>query len=270
MNYLKIIVLFGALFVMLFTANAQNDTLEKPKRIIHLHLTMQVDPFFGFLPIFGTIIKTKSWFGYTAYGKIWASSHFASANVYELLDANNKPKEIKVYTNDGSLTEIGGGINFWLFKEQLSIRPQVGFTQGSLFSGGEPGPFDGIVPNMITMFQNKRFDIYHNITVFKHMREKGPVFKDVGHLVFLGGYKFTKFITAGVYWDYLWEMYNSKIQPCPADIIHWIGPYAQLNLPNGAYIRYTGGWNIADRNSSFLFKPKEYYKVSFFMPFHMN
>lgn len=235
----------------------------------HLHLTLQVDPFFGFLPIAGAVFKTKPWFGYTVYGKIWASSHFASKEQYKLLDENNNLKEVRVYTNDGSLTEIGGGVNFWLLDQKLSIRPQVGITNGSLFSGGNPGPLDAIVPNLITTYQSKRLDLYQNVTIFYHLREKGAEFKDVGHLVFLGGYKFIKYLTAGIYWDYLWEIFNSKRGPYPADIVHWIGPYAQVNLPNGAYFRYTAGWNIGDKKSTFFFKPQEYYKVAFFFPFSM-
>jgi hypothetical protein len=89
-------------------------------------------------------------------------------------------------------------------------------------------------------------------------------------LVFFGGFKINRFFTSGVYWDYLWEMFNSKRGPYPADIVHWIGPYLQVNLPRGANFRYTAGWNIADKNSTFLFKPSEFYKVSFFMPINLE
>lgn len=102
-------ILFITILILSIASYAQEDSIKnsfvKPR--VHMHLTLQVDPFFGFLPICGAIIKTKSWFGYTAYTKIWASSHFASQNKYELLDVNGKPTEVKVYTNDGSLTEIG-------------------------------------------------------------------------------------------------------------------------------------------------------------------
>jgi hypothetical protein len=201
-------------------------------------LGLNQDNFFGFSPTFaGTYTPRKdSKVDLAFYGTLWTIPAFnvggpaSGANLW---------------------TEFGVGARFRLADDQLSIKPQLGITNGSLLSGaptgGSPNVLDGIVPSLTVNYASSRAEGEVYTGYYRAAREVGPVQLDFLHYWANAGVKFASIASAGVHVEHLRNSRTTAVGGAPSDTYRWVGGYLQFSMPQShAFARLTVGNNLLD------------------------
>lgn len=239
----KIAVLAVAASVALSTGSLQAQTDSSASSFT---VALNQDNFFGFYPTFaGTYTPSKAKnIDVAFYGTLWTIPAF----------------NVGGPANGANLwTEFGVGARFRLAGDQLSIKPQIGITNGSLLSGapegGSPNTFDGIVPSLTINHSSARTEGEVYSGYYRAAREVGPVQLDFLHYWANAGVKFARIASAGVHFEQLRNSRTTAPGGSASDTYRWVGGYLQFALPHSnAFARMTLGSNVLDGATGGFYK----------------
>lgn len=218
-------------------------------------VALNQDSFFGFAPSFNGLIPINETMDFSFYGIFWTKPAFG-------LGQGN--------TGDDLWTEFGVGVNFNLADGKLKIKPQLGFTNGSLLSGGErvggatTGArfLDGIVPSLTINYSDDKFEAEYYGGYYAALRQRnGNASLDFAHTWLNAGYKATSNVSFGPHYELLYNTRNTYAGGDTGKTYEWLGGYVQFVLPKGMFARFTGGSSIGDGDSG------DFYKMSVGMSF---
>lgn len=218
------------------------------KRDASFTVTLNQDSFFGFYPAFNGLVPVSETTDFSFYGIFWTKPAFG-------LGQGN--------SGDDLWTEFGVGVNFNLADGRLKVKPQLGFTNGSLLSGGaiEGGAttgarfLDGIVPSLTINYSDDQFEAEWYSGYYAALRQRGgDAALDFLHLWANAGYKFSGLVSAGGHYELLSNTRNTYPGGEAARTYQWLGAYVQFSLPAGFFARFTGGADIESGNSGDFYK----------------
>jgi hypothetical protein len=232
-------------------ANAQD------KRDPTFTVSLSQDSFFGFYPSFNGLVPVSDTVDFSFYGIFWTKPAFG-------LGQGN--------TGDDLWTEFGVGANFNLMDGKLKVKPQLGFTNGSLLSGGSVDQdtgttvgarfLDGIVPSLTINYSDDSFEAEWYSGYYAALRQRdGDAALDFLHLWVNAGFKFSSLVSAGAHYEFLSNTRNTYPGGSAARTYQWVGPYVQFTLPQGMFARFTGGADVEPGNAG------DFYKMTIGMTF---
>ena len=247
--------LLGLSAAILFSS-AQSASAQQAsgKRDASYTVTLNQDSFFGFNPSFNGLLPVSDTVDFSFYGTFWTRPSFGLGG------------------GGGSLwTEFGVGANFHLADDTLTIKPQIGITNGSLLSGGAsrgagedetrgPAFADGIVPSLTINYNGDKFEGEFYGGYYAALRNRN----DVSGLDFLHtwvniGYKASDTVSFGPHYELL---SNTRNPDTGANKTYeWLGAYVQFKLPKGFFARFTAGADLDKDNTG------DFYKMSVGMSF---
>ena len=236
-------IVAAATFLAVSVAPAQAQTDSSTSSFT---VALNQDNFFGFYPTFaGTYAPSKSSKVDVAfYGTLWTIPAF----------------NVGGPANGANLwTEFGVGARIRVAGERLSIKPQIGITNGSLLSGapegGSPNAFDGIVPSVTINHSSERTEGEIYSGYYRSAREVGPVQLDFLHYWANAGVKFAHIASAGVHLEQLRNSRTTAPGASPSNTYRWIGGYVQFTLPHSSsFARLTVGQNVLDGATGGFYK----------------
>lgn len=206
------------------------------------------DSFFGFYPSFNGLIPMSEDVDFSFYGILWTRDTFGNA----------------AGSGDDLWTEFGLGINYHALDGALTIKPQIGVTNGSLLSGGERNEAgetvgaavgDGIVPSLTINYSGDRFEAEWYSGYYAALRQRGDdAALDFLHLWANAGYKVTDRFSVGGHYELLQNSRNNFPGGSAGVTYEWLGPYAQFSLNNGFFARFTAGAEIQDNSEGDFYK----------------
>ncbi|MEO1015063.1 MAG: DUF6733 family protein [Pseudomonadota bacterium] len=219
-------------------------------------VTLNQDSFFGFYPAFNGLIPVSDNIDFSFYGIFWTRPSFG-------LSVGN--------TGDDLWTEFGVGANFHFLDGDLTVKPQVGLTNGALLSGGKINDdgdvvgarfADGVVPSVTINYSGEKFEAEWYSGYYAAAQQRGgDAALDFLHLWVNGGYKFGKYFSAGGHYELLQNSRNTYPGGTTGVTYEWAGAYVQFSLPEGFFARFTGGAEIQDNS------PGDFYKLNVGMSF---
>jgi len=229
---------------------ASIPAVAQDKRAPTFTVTLNQDSFFGFYPAFNGLVPVNETMDFSFYGIFWTKPAFG-------LGQGN--------SGDDLWTEFGVGLNFNLADGRLKVKPQLGFTNGSLLSGGsinqETGTtigarfLDGIVPSLTINYSDDSFEAEWYSGYYAALRQRnGDAALDFLHLWLNAGYKFSSLVSAGAHYEMLSNTRNTYPEGGTGRVYQWIGPYVQFTLPQGMFARFTGGADVESGNAGDFYK----------------
>lgn len=244
----KITLLFAAAFIcLMFQANAQDTVPNTANESgFSFAVSLNQDVFFGFYPTLAGSYGINDNLDFSFYGILWTHPGFSAGS-----------------HGIGLWTEFGAGLNFNLMEGQLSVNPQLGFTNGSLLSSyltARPVVGDGIVPNLTVGLNTNIFEGEFYGGYYGALRKIGDVTTDYLHYWVSGGVKSGKAFSAGAHYEHLVQTRLTGAEG--GDIYQWIGPYVQFALPNNSAVRFAGGADVVEPGET-----RDFYKLSIVMSF---
>lgn len=261
----RLLLTFAALALLTFNVYSEESKSNEPSTSIVVSMTQ--DPCFGFYPsVWGSLgLSNKT--DFTFYGTFWTQDALAGYN-----------------GGINLLTEFGAGVNFKLMDGALTINPQLGFGNGKYESGqGRIVVGDNIVPNVAISYSTGNLVLPFSAYYWKHLREesKNAPYIDQIQYTFMPGYTFSKYVTAGVYYDHYLvntdaKDYNdahpqTKMSSSTITNYLWLGPYCKFTVKSGASFWFTGGVDLSDYTRTaprgYDKKIKDFYKMSVSFPF---
>ncbi|MDX2192793.1 MAG: DUF6733 family protein [Gemmatimonadales bacterium] len=220
--------------LLLLSAPAALGAQEK-KPAASFTLATNQDNFFGFYPTFAGTYEVAPRTDFAFYGILWTIPAF----------------NVGGPASGGNLwTEFGAGVRFRSMQDKLAIKPQLGFTHGSLLSGaptgGSPNAFDGVVPSLTVNYADARYEAEWYSGYYRALRSVGPVQLDFIHFWANAGVKFAKIVSVGGHYEQLRNSRTTAPGGRAANTYQWLGGYVQFALPMNVTARFTTGANILD------------------------
>lgn len=211
------------------------------KREESFSVVLNQDSFFGFYPTFNALIPVSDNMDLSVYGILWTTDAFGTGLGSDLW------------------TEFGIGVNFYAMDGALTIKPQVGITNGALLSGGTDdgnggNVFDGIVPSITINYSDDAFEAEYYGGYYAAVRNRNERGLDFLHTWINAGAKLTTHFSAGAHYEILSLTRDGSPGGSATNIYHWVGPYVQFKLGNGFFTRFTGGWDVGEGNSGDFYK----------------
>lgn len=229
------------------TALAQSS--DETDRDASYTVTLNQDSFFGFYPAFNGLLPVNETVDFSFYGIMWTRPSFG-------LNATN--------SGDDLWTEFGVGANFHLMDGRLSVKPQVGLTNGALLSGGQLDASgnvtgakfaDGLVPSLTMNYEDEQFEAEWYSGYYAALRNRNDdAALDFLHLWVNAGYKFNESVSAGGHFELLENTRNTYPGGSSSTTYEWLGAYVQFELPQGFFARFTGGAEIQSGGSGDFYK----------------
>lgn len=221
-------------------AAAAQDT-GPTKRDESFSVVLNQDSFFGFYPTFNALIPVSDNMDLSVYGILWTTDAFGTA------------------AGSNLWTEFGIGVNFYAMDGNLTIKPQIGITNGALLSqatdDGQGGNvFDGIVPSVTINYSDDAFEAEYYGGYYAAVRNRNDRGLDFLHTWVNAGAKVTENFSLGAHYEILSLTRNGAPGGTAVNIYHWVGPYVQFKLKNGFFTRFTGGWDVGEGNSGDFYK----------------
>lgn len=236
-----------------------NPAHAQDKRDPSFTVSLNQDSFFGFYPSFNGLVPVSETMDFSFYGIFWTKPAFG-------LGQGN--------TGDDLWTEFGVGVNFNLMDGKLKVKPQLGFTNGSLLSGGSFNPnagvdengnpvgatvgarfLDGIVPSLTINYADDNFEAEWYSGYYAALRQRNDnTSLDFLHLWVNAGYKFSSLVSAGAHYELLSNTRNTYPGGGTGRVYQWVGPYVQFSLPQGMFARFTGGADVESGNAGDFYK----------------
>lgn len=217
--------------------SAQSGQTAQPPQAVY-KISMNQDSFFGFYPTVSGAFRLNNRVDATAYGIFWTTPSFGTGG------------------GGGLWTEAGAGVNLKTFGGKWTFTPQLGILNGKLLSNGNfPMAFEGIVPNITSNVNTKRFEGEFYIGRYTALRT-GRVPGPGGNLIdaanrnnFLhwwinGGYKLNRVVSAGLHYESLGS--NPSGNAASSSVYRWLGPYVQATM-GGFALRFSAGPDVQDR-----------------------
>lgn len=218
-------------------------------------VSLNQDSFFGFNPSFTGLIPVNDTMDVAFYGTFWTKPAFG-------LGQGN--------SGDDLWTEFGVGVNFNLDEGRLKIKPQIGFTNGSLLSGGAlvggtsrgAKLFDGIVPSLTVNYNGPKIEAEYYGGYYAALNQRGGnAALDFIRTWVNVGYKATSNVSFGPHYEILHNSRNTYPGGSTGQTYEWLGGYVQFSLPKGFFARFTGGADLNSANAG------DFYKMSIGMSF---
>lgn len=231
---LSVMFIVCSYFFASTSAPAQEVKAAEDKKF-SFGVSLNVDKFFGFYPVFQGTAGISSGLDMTFYGILWAAG---TGRAW------------------GNWTEFGVGLNFEPIKG-LSVMPQLGVINGSLLSSTAEGPSilaEGLAPNLTIRLNQPSVEgeIYagYYLPIADRAPRNGST-RAYLHYWANAGYKISSFFSIGAHYEHLINSGGSAV-PRPADVYQWVGPYIQFSVPNSsAFARFSSGVDFTDSGSFF-------------------
>lgn len=204
-------------------------------------VVLNQDAFFGFYPTFNALIPVSDNMDLSVYGILWTTADFSSG----------------AGLGRDLWTEFGIGVNIYAMDGNLTIKPQVGITNGFLLSQGTDdgvggNVLDGIVPSLTMNYSDEALEAEFYGGYYGAVRNRNTRGLDFLHTWVNAGAKFTDNFSAGAHYEIL--SLTRAAGGNAANVYHWVGPYVQFKLENGFFTRFTGGWDVGEGNSGDFYK----------------
>ena len=190
-----------------------------------MSVTLNSDVFFGFYPFFAGNYSVNDQLDFTFYGIQWAGGTGAGW---------------------GNWTEFGMGVGIKA-SDAVYINPQIGLLNGSLTSGlGTPVLAEGIVPNLTIGIDDEKFESEIYGGYYLGLDHGNPTTNNYLHYWVNGGYKFNKFVSAGLHFEHLrFTGGQGHASDAAYDYYQSVGPYIQFSKPEGgAFARFATGSDL--------------------------
>jgi hypothetical protein len=163
-------------------------------------------------------------------------------------------------------TEFGAGVNLKFMDSALTVKPQLGITNGTLQSGpsnvatGTGANFgDGIVPSLTINYSDDYFEAESYSGYYMSFAESDG--NDFIHMWVNGGYKVLDFMSTGLHYEWL-ELSDSPSGDS-STLYEWAGAYVQFAIDSGLFARFTAGSQIDDSTD----EEGDFYKLNVGMSF---
>lgn len=204
-------------------------------------VVLNQDSFFGFYPTFNALIPVSDKMDLSVYGILWTTADFSSGA--------GQGRDL--------WTEFGIGVNIYAMDGNLTIKPQIGITNGFLLSQGTDdgvggNVFDGVVPSLTMNYSDDSFEAEFYGGYYAAVRNRNDRGLDFLHTWVNAGAKFTDNFSAGAHYEIL--SLTRAAGGNAANVYHWVGPYVQFKLENGFFTRFTSGWDVGEGNSGDFYK----------------
>lgn len=225
------------------TTVADPPEMDKKTRSSGLAVNIVQNNVGGFFPVFLGHVNLKPNLNATWYSVFWTNPSFGTLDV------------------GGDLwLETGAGLGFSSPNGKWFVNPSIGFTHGKLLSGGERTAIgDGIVPSIMALYNDKVFEFEFYLAYYKALRKEGPVTKDFVLNWIAPGVKVSKSFSMGAFYE---QFVLTRItEGDPHSIYQWLGPYVKVPVGEGHFVRFAGGWNLANQEAT----GNEFYKISAFI-----
>ncbi|MEE4662083.1 MAG: DUF6733 family protein [Halieaceae bacterium] len=198
-------------------------------------ITLNQDTFFGFYPSFNGLWKLNDNMDFSFYGIMWTSDGLGGGAGNDLW------------------TEFGGGLNMHYMDDKLTVKPQIGVTNGLLQSNGADDGAgsnfaDGVVPSLTINYGDDKWEaeFYGGYYLAARNRDDDGTGLDFIHTWVNGGYKINPIWSVGAHWEYL-EL--ARVEGGDDAVLYeWLGLYTQFSLPNGMFARFTAGDQMDDES----------------------
>ncbi|MDB0037908.1 hypothetical protein N9F08_00950 [bacterium] len=227
----------------------KKEMMEEKEPKAHFAVNFVHNSVAGFFPVFLGTFETKKKFDVTFYNILWTNATFGTPS-----------------TGGDMWLENGVGLGFHALDNELFINPSIGFTHGKFLSGSTHTKlFEGMVPNVLVIYNHKRFEFEGYFALYKAMRQGHGGQRDFILNWAYPGVKITKRISAGGYYEQFRLMRNETAANAPTgDIYQNVGGYIKFGFDNGINARIGLGVNLqTDLNSA-----GEFYKMNVFIPLH--
>jgi len=230
-------------FLRSFSDFAQTNHEEGDSSAFSLQLNQ--DNTFNFYPvIFGSIPLKKN--DLTFYAIFWTTAVFANPD------------------GTGSLIETGIGLG--LTKGNFYFNPSLGFAHGIFTNGrnpagqGRPTLGDAIVPNIISLFRNKKFEAEFFCAIYKNIRQEISPFSDYLFFWLLPGFRFNPIFSTGLHYEQFRDIKNG------IGTYTRYGMYGKVTFKKKYELRLSGGFNYtSDTNNKKAWG--DFYKLTVNIPF---
>lgn len=219
-------------------------TAQAEDRDTSYTVLLNQDNFFGFYPSFSGLVELNENMDFAFYGILWTRDGFGTGGL----------------SGDDLWTEFGAGVNMKYMDGNLNVKPQIGFTNGSLLSGGETDSdgntggliFEGVVPSLTVNYADDKFEAewYSGYYLAAREGDGAASTNDFLHLWANGGYRFNNYVSAGLHYEWLDQTDGGAEET----VYMWLGPYVQFSLPQGFFARFSGGSDISDDGTGDFYK----------------
>ena len=163
-------------------------------------VALNQDSFFGFYPSFNGLWTKSDTVDYSFYGILWTRPGLSFVS----------PSGADLWT------EFGAGLNIKRMGGALTIKPQLGITNGSLLSGGAGASangslaFDGVVPNLTVNYNGNKFEAeWYSGYYFALRNRSDNAALDYIHYWANAGYKVSKNFSVGGHFEHLRNTRNT-------------------------------------------------------------
>lgn len=228
---------------------ARASGVEKEGRDDSYTVVLNQDSFFGFYPTFNGLIPVGKKVDLSFYGILWTRPSFG-------LNATN--------SGDDLWTEFGVGANFHMLDGRLTVKPQLGLTNGALLSGGardDSGNVtganfaDGFVPSLTANYRDDKFEAEWYSGYYAALRGRNDdAALDFLHMWLNAGFRATEKFSFGGHYELLQNSRNTVPGGATGVTYEWAGAYVQFALPKGFFARFTGGAEISEDSSGDFYK----------------
>ncbi|HMQ63674.1 MAG TPA: hypothetical protein PKE06_23530 [Flavilitoribacter sp.] len=202
------------------------DTTATPETF---NLVLGLDNAFGFNPaVYGSFgLDAESGASFTYYAIFWTNPSYGT------------------FVDGSDLwLETGAGIGFTGLSGRLYLNPSIGLTHGKLLSDSPRGvPAEGIVPSMVAVFTEGRFEAEGYFAWYKALLNKGRNSGDYLLYWILPGIRVSERVALGLHYEGF-----DRIRHAGGDTgsqYAWFGGYLKFNLSNRYIFRFSAGSNSA-------------------------
>lgn len=233
-----------ALPILLFAQ--LEDQIGSEKAPSTFALAINQDNAFGFYPAIYGSFGLNANTSLTFYSIFWTNPQYGTAEAGTDL-----------------WTEMGIGLGFSLWEDQILLQPSIGFTHGRLLSGQtEAVAGDGIVPSLVAFYFGQRLELEAFFAYYRSMQRDELNYSNYILYWAYPGVIINENISLGLHFE-SFDLTSSGFDQAPGPLYSWFGAYVKFTI-NGKYsLRFSTGSNSVDQSAY----SKDYYKVTAFIPF---
>lgn len=238
--------LIGLLWLTPLLLFAQTEVVEEnDKAPSSFALAINQDNAFGFYPaIYGSFGLNKNT-SLTFYSIFWTNPQYGTAEAGTDL-----------------WTEMGVGLGFSLWDDQVLLQPSLGLTHGRLLSGRPEGVAgDGIVPSLVAFYFGKRFELEAFFSYYRSLKRDEPNYSDFVLYWAYPGVIINEHISLGLHYE-SFDLTGAGADVAFGALYTWFGAYAKFTVHGKYSLRFSAGSNSVDPSAY----AKDFYKVSAYIP----
>lgn len=229
---------------LLFAQTEDNSGAEKAPSSFSLAINQ--DNAFGFYPaIYGSFGLNKNT-SLTFYSIFWTNPQYGTAEAGTDL-----------------WTEMGIGLGFSLWDDQILLQPSIGFTHGRLLSGQPEGVAgDGIVPSLVAFYFGQRLELEAFFSYYRSMRRDQVSFTDYVLYWAYPGVIINEHISLGLHFE-SFDLTSAGFDIEPGPLYTWFGAYVKFTVKGKYALRFSTGSNSANESTY----SDDFYKITALIPF---